>query len=46
VLDSLTALGCDEAQGYLISKPVNPAALEGWIAERSFDRSPRSAQLS
>ncbi len=46
VLDSLTALGCDEAQGYLISKPVHPAALEGWIAERPQDRTSRSAQLS
>jgi diguanylate cyclase (GGDEF)-like protein len=45
VLDRLTQLGCDEAQGYLISKPVAPDALEGWIAGRSVDQGSRPAQL-
>jgi diguanylate cyclase (GGDEF)-like protein len=34
VLDRLAVMGCDEVQGYLISRPLPPAALEGWIAER------------
>ncbi|WP_347058196.1 bifunctional diguanylate cyclase/phosphodiesterase [Blastococcus sp. HT6-30] len=34
VLDRLAALGCDQAQGYAISEPLSPAALEGWIATR------------
>lgn len=38
VLDRLTLLGCDEAQGYLISRPVPAAALEGWIAARSVEQ--------
>jgi diguanylate cyclase (GGDEF)-like protein len=46
VLDRLTQLGCDEAQGYLISKPVAPDALEGWIAARSVDQGSPSAQMS
>jgi EAL domain-containing protein (putative c-di-GMP-specific phosphodiesterase class I) len=46
VLDRLTQLGCDEAQGYLISKPVAPDALEGWIAGRSVDQGSRAARQS
>lgn len=46
VLDRLTRLGCDEAQGYLISKPVAPDALEGWMAARAVDQGSPSAQLS
>jgi diguanylate cyclase len=37
VLERLSELGCDEAQGYLMSPPVHPAALEGWIAERTLE---------
>ncbi|CCG01645.1 putative bifunctional diguanylate cyclase/phosphodiesterase [Blastococcus saxobsidens] len=37
VLDRLAALGCDEAQGYAISRPLNPAALEGWLTQRHVD---------
>ena len=33
VWQRLAELGCDEAQGYLISPPLHPAALEGWIAD-------------
>jgi diguanylate cyclase (GGDEF)-like protein len=29
----LRELGCDEAQGYLLSRPLPPAALEGWLAD-------------
>jgi diguanylate cyclase (GGDEF)-like protein len=38
VLERLSALGCDEAQGYLMSPPVPPAALEGWVAARALDQ--------
>lgn len=30
-LDMLRDLGCDSAQGYLISPPIAPDALEGWV---------------
>jgi diguanylate cyclase (GGDEF)-like protein len=33
--DELTRLGCDQAQGYYISRPVPAAELEGWIATQS-----------
>ncbi|MBU0602956.1 MAG: EAL domain-containing protein [Gammaproteobacteria bacterium] len=33
VLERLRELGCDLAQGYLISKPIPVAALEKWIAD-------------
>jgi diguanylate cyclase (GGDEF)-like protein len=28
----LMELGCDEAQGYLIARPMDPAAVRGWLA--------------
>src|SRR5205823_3466299 len=31
-LDRLAALGCDEAQGYLLSRPLSPDALFTWAA--------------
>ena len=30
----LTSLGCDEAQGYFIAKPLPPAEYEAWLARR------------
>jgi diguanylate cyclase (GGDEF)-like protein len=33
--DWLTAAGCDEAQGYLLSRPVGADAFIGWMAKRS-----------
>jgi EAL domain-containing protein (putative c-di-GMP-specific phosphodiesterase class I) len=33
VLDRLRLLGCDLAQGYLISKPIPAEALEKWFRE-------------
>lgn len=33
VLNRLIALGCDEAQGYYISRPVPPEALNRWLGE-------------
>ena len=33
VLERLRALGCDLAQGYLISKPIPAEALEKWFSE-------------
>jgi diguanylate cyclase (GGDEF)-like protein len=33
--DLLLHLGCDEIQGWLVAKPLEPAALETWLAARS-----------
>ena len=30
----LDDLGCDEAQGYVISPPLPPVALEAWLVDR------------
>jgi diguanylate cyclase (GGDEF)-like protein len=38
VLERLSTLGCDEAQGYLMSPPVDPAALKAWVAERALEQ--------
>jgi len=32
ILDALTGLGCDNAQGYHIAKPMPPRELEFWLA--------------
>jgi EAL domain-containing protein (putative c-di-GMP-specific phosphodiesterase class I) len=42
VLNRLADLGCDEAQGYHLSKPVPLAALEAWAAQRSAQATPRA----
>jgi len=34
-LDLLAECGCEEAQGYLFCRPVEPDALEAWLAERA-----------
>ncbi|SFE92685.1 putative bifunctional diguanylate cyclase/phosphodiesterase [Blastococcus tunisiensis] len=39
LLDRLAALGCDQVQGYVISAPLPPAALEGWLADWQARRS-------
>jgi diguanylate cyclase (GGDEF)-like protein len=36
VLDRLTALGCDAAQGYLISRPVPADELTSWVQTSSW----------
>jgi diguanylate cyclase (GGDEF)-like protein len=33
LVDRLAALGCDQAQGFVISKPLPHAALEGWLTD-------------
>jgi len=33
--DLLRDLGCDEMQGYLVAKPLEPAVFETWLAARS-----------
>jgi diguanylate cyclase (GGDEF)-like protein len=43
LLDRLTELRCDQAQGYLISRPLPPAALEGWLT--GWDSPADSARL-
>lgn len=35
VMQRLAALGCDEAQGYLIAVPMPASTLEAWLAEYS-----------
>ncbi len=42
VLAELTALGCDQAQGYLLSRPVPAADLERWLDARD----PRPARVA
>ena len=34
ILDLLLELGCDQAQGYLIAKPMPGAELTGWLEQR------------
>jgi diguanylate cyclase len=36
--DLLRDLGCDEMQGYLIAKPLEPSVLETWLATRPAAR--------
>jgi diguanylate cyclase (GGDEF)-like protein/PAS domain S-box-containing protein len=43
-LESITAEGCDEAQGFLISKPVGPRQARGLIARISDRSVPLSAE--
>ncbi|WP_170182513.1 putative bifunctional diguanylate cyclase/phosphodiesterase [Blastococcus colisei] len=33
LLDRLAALNCDQAQGYVVSAPLPPAAFEGWLTD-------------
>ncbi|HET6810022.1 MAG TPA: EAL domain-containing protein, partial [Acidimicrobiales bacterium] len=34
VWDRLSAMGCDEAQGYFLSRPVPASAVTRWLEER------------
>ena len=34
-LTELTRLGCDQAQGYYLSRPVPPAELDHWLNQRA-----------
>ena len=36
ILQRLAELGCDEAQGYHLSRPVPLAALQAWAAQRAL----------
>lgn len=38
VYELLKAIGCDEAQGYLLSRPVRVEAFEAWLAEQQTQR--------
>ena len=44
VSQRLAALGCDEIQGWAVSRPMRPALVEGWLTE--WAHSDRSATLS
>jgi EAL domain-containing protein (putative c-di-GMP-specific phosphodiesterase class I) len=35
-LDLLIQWGCSQAQGYLIARPMSPAALEDWIEQGRY----------
>ena len=45
ILQRLTDMGCDEAQGYHMSKPVPLAALQEWAARRAGGVAPRAAAV-
>jgi len=36
-MDVLRAANCDEAQGYLIAKPLPPEAFKAWMMSRRAD---------
>jgi EAL domain-containing protein (putative c-di-GMP-specific phosphodiesterase class I) len=40
-LEALAGLGCHEAQGYFISRPVQAGELSAWLAERAAAPAPR-----
>jgi diguanylate cyclase (GGDEF)-like protein len=40
ILDALTTLGCDEAQGYFISRPLACEALKGWFPASPWKLAP------
>jgi EAL domain-containing protein (putative c-di-GMP-specific phosphodiesterase class I)/ActR/RegA family two-component response regulator len=40
VLDYLNTVGCDTAQGYLIARPLPPAAAQSWAAHRPSPPTP------
>ena len=41
--DTLTILGCDSSQGYLMSKPIPADKLEAWLKESAWSRAVTSA---
>jgi diguanylate cyclase (GGDEF)-like protein/PAS domain S-box-containing protein len=43
---ALNELGCDELQGYLISRPVSAGALAGWIDARALRPAPGRSQAA
>jgi EAL domain-containing protein (putative c-di-GMP-specific phosphodiesterase class I) len=38
ILNDLTALSCDVAQGFFLSRPLPAAELDGWLADRASAR--------
>ncbi|WP_299954189.1 bifunctional diguanylate cyclase/phosphodiesterase [uncultured Modestobacter sp.] len=44
-LELVTELGCTYAQGFHIARPMPPAELAGWLAERAGGRPPAPVQL-
>ena len=45
ILQRLSEMGCDEAQGYHMSKPVPLAALQEWAARRAGGVAPRASAV-
>jgi EAL domain-containing protein (putative c-di-GMP-specific phosphodiesterase class I) len=33
---ALRSIGADQLQGYLLSRPIDPSALKGWVHERAL----------
>lgn len=46
VWDLLHAMGCDHAQGYYMSKPLAPDALESWLKTRRIHADPATRSTS
>ena len=44
VRSELQALGCDFGQGFLLGRPMAPAAFADWLRQRDHSRRPISAQ--
>jgi EAL domain-containing protein (putative c-di-GMP-specific phosphodiesterase class I) len=43
--DRLAEFGCDEAQGFYISRPLSPVEFTRWLSVRNLERSPAEAAL-
>ena len=41
--ECLRELGCDEMQGYLLSRPMPPAALVAWMTQRHAEQLRRAS---
>ena len=44
--EALRAMGCDEMQGYVLSRPLHSSAFVAWMHERSHRKARRDAQYA